>query len=252
MRTAPIAVLKDSADTALEHLADEAAFDRFARETAAEWAAHIEDSRAGDAFPARRVLCAHRRGPFGANRFNRLVERRLRDSGSIPANDEFYPGRPIIVTRNDRATGLSNGDTGVVILDSHGRRRVWFPDLAGPGGIRCPASRLAFPSTRTREFLRPHRASRSGVRIRRGGLHPRRQHADTAVARPQQGHATKTPCSTRDRSRAPVNPHISTRRLVTVRADEDTVAARWGGPRAAPKADCGALLSVCAHMLGSP
>ena len=41
-----IAVLKDSPDTNLAHLADEAAFDRFARETAAQWAAHIEDSPA--------------------------------------------------------------------------------------------------------------------------------------------------------------------------------------------------------------
>ena len=126
-----IAVLKDSPDTNLKPLADEAAFGRFAHETAEEWAAHFKHSPAGDAFPARRVLCAHRRGPFGVNRFNRQVERRLRDTGSIPANDEFYPGRPIIVTRNDRATGLSNGDTGVVILDSQNRRRVWFPDLAG-------------------------------------------------------------------------------------------------------------------------
>ena len=129
-----IAVLKESPDTALELLADEAGFDQFAHETAVEWAAHIGDSGNKDAFPSRRVLCAHRRGPFGVNRFNRLVERRLRDTGCIPPNDEFYPGRPIIVTRNDRATGLSNGDTGVVIRDSDNRRRVWFPDLADQGG----------------------------------------------------------------------------------------------------------------------
>ncbi len=158
-----IAVLDDSPDTNLEHLADEAAFDRFARETAADWASHIECSGAGEAFPARRVLCAHRRGPFGVNRFNRLVERRLRDSGIITADDEFYPGRPIIVTRNDRATGLSNGDTGVVILDSRNRRRVWFPDLAGQDGedarFLVPPSRL--PQHESFFALTVHRAQGS-------------------------------------------------------------------------------------------
>ena len=125
-----IAVFRDSPDTNLKDLADQAAFDQLANETAAEWASHIRDSNTGHAFPARRVLCAHRHGPFGVNRFNRLVEQRLRDAGLIPANDEFYPGRPIIVTRNDQATGLSNGDTGVVVLDTQNRRRVWFPDLS--------------------------------------------------------------------------------------------------------------------------
>ena len=126
-----IAVFKDNADTNLRDLADQAAFDQFANETAAEWAAHIRDSNTEHAFPACRVLCAHRHGPFGVNRFNRLVEQRLREAGVIRDNDEFYPGRPIIVTRNDRTTGLSNGDTGVVILDGQNQRRVWFPDLAG-------------------------------------------------------------------------------------------------------------------------
>ena len=79
-------------------------------------------------FPAARVLCAHRVGPFGAERFNRLVEARLRDRGLAPRAERFYAGRPIIVTRNDPVTGLSNGDTGVV-LHRDGTVRVWFPEL---------------------------------------------------------------------------------------------------------------------------
>ena len=58
------------------------------------------DSSAGRAQPFR-VLCAHRVSPYGAERFNRLVERRLRARGLAPAHDAFYPGRPILVTRND-------------------------------------------------------------------------------------------------------------------------------------------------------
>ncbi len=89
----------------------------------------LRDGGAGlPPFPAARVLCAHRVGPFGAERFNRLVEARLRDRGLAPRAERFYAGRPIIVTRNDPVTGLSNGDTGVV-LHKDGTVRVWFPEL---------------------------------------------------------------------------------------------------------------------------
>ena len=83
---------------------------------------------------AFRVLCAHRVGAFGAERFNRLAERRLRALGLAPADDVFYPGRPILVTRNDPRTGLSNGDTGVVARDEDDRIRVWFPELQDAEG----------------------------------------------------------------------------------------------------------------------
>ena len=139
-----IAVLKDNSDTIWEGLAGIAAFEKLATETAAEWAAHMADSSRDRAFPARRVLCAHRHGPFGVARFNRLVERRLRELGVIDLSDPFYPGRPIIVTRNDQATNLSNGDTGVVIRDSKGQRRVWFPDL--PSYDADDSRRLVSPS----------------------------------------------------------------------------------------------------------
>ena len=83
---------------------------------------------------AFRVLCAHRIGAFGAERFNRLAERRLRALGLVPANDVFYPGRPILVTRNDPRTGLSNGDTGIVVRDADERIAVWFPELEDAEG----------------------------------------------------------------------------------------------------------------------
>ena len=83
---------------------------------------------------AFRVLCAHRIGAFGAERFNRLAERRLRALGLVPADDVFYPGRPILVTRNDPRTGLSNGDTGIVVRDADARIAVWFPELEDAEG----------------------------------------------------------------------------------------------------------------------
>ena len=52
----------------------------------------------------------------------------------MPAHDAFYPGRPILVTRNDPRIGLSNGDTGIVLRDRDGRTRVWFPELQDAEG----------------------------------------------------------------------------------------------------------------------
>ena len=108
-----------------------------------------------------RVLCAHRVGPFGAERFNQLVERRLRALGLASANDPFYPGRPILVTRNDPRTGLSNGDTGVAVRGADGCARVWFPELrAADGGPRLvPPARL--PPHESFFALTVHRAQGS-------------------------------------------------------------------------------------------
>ena len=159
----------DEAQTDRQPLSDAAAFERFAAVCAIEWHQHIDMLRTATAapttttvppaFPARRVLCAHRRGPFGANRFNRLVERGLRARGVLE-NDEFHIGRPIIVTRNDRQTGLSNGDTGVVLADGEGRRQIWFPDLAGSGG-RFLVSPSRLPEHESFFALTVHRAQGS-------------------------------------------------------------------------------------------
>ena len=123
----------DDAETGLRSLGDADSFARLATDyalRAVEPCVRDLRSRGSEApaFPASRVLCAHRTGPFGAERFNRLVEQRLRARGAIPRGQPFYAGRPIIVRRNDPATGLSNGDTGVV-LRREGASRVWFPEL---------------------------------------------------------------------------------------------------------------------------
>ncbi|MXY90738.1 MAG: exodeoxyribonuclease V subunit alpha [Gammaproteobacteria bacterium] len=84
------------------------------------------------------ALCAHRRGAFGSERFNRQVEQRLRALGLVSADEEFYVGRPIIVTRNDHGSGLANGDTGIVVDSgpdaNKAANKVWFPDLREPNG----------------------------------------------------------------------------------------------------------------------
>ncbi len=62
---------------------------------------------------AVRVLCAHRRGPFGVDTWNRLAEHWMfAGTGSGAA---WFAGRPLLATQNDPRLGLANGDTGVVV-----------------------------------------------------------------------------------------------------------------------------------------
>ena len=161
---AALAALRSDTDgeTCLNPLPDETAFEAFANECATQWGDHMTALHtvpdATPPFPSRRVLCAYRRGPYGVNRFNRLVERRLREAGAI-GDDEFYVGRPIIVTRNDRHTGLSNGDTGVVV-DAAGRHQVWFPELDNADG-RFLVSPSRLPQHESFFALTVHRAQGS-------------------------------------------------------------------------------------------
>jgi exodeoxyribonuclease V alpha subunit len=96
----------------------------------------IEAARAGDAATALerlngfRLLCAHRRGPFGVTTWTETVERWLApeiDAAGGRARD--YPGRPLLVTANDYDLNLFNGDTGVVIADGD-RLLAAFEDRA--------------------------------------------------------------------------------------------------------------------------
>lgn len=97
--------------------------DRTAREAVRAVMAPLLDrvrvaSEKGDASAAlaasamARILCAHRSGPYGVSRWNELGARWL------GAGDElWYPGRPLLVTRNEPRLGLANGDVGVVVRE---------------------------------------------------------------------------------------------------------------------------------------
>lgn len=70
-----------------------------------------------------RLLCAHRRGPYGVSAWTAHVERWLNLAGAAG----WYPGRPLLVTENDYGLGLYNGDSGVVVAhgDAGGVRAVF-------------------------------------------------------------------------------------------------------------------------------
>ena len=97
-----------------------------------------EDLAAFDAWAAQllrdfdtfRVLCAVREGPWGVSGLNAGIERSLAAHGLLPQRrDAWYVGRPVMVTRNDAALGVFNGDIGIVLAPpGGGSLRAYFLD----------------------------------------------------------------------------------------------------------------------------
>ncbi|WP_222564756.1 exodeoxyribonuclease V subunit alpha [Novilysobacter antarcticus] len=83
-----------------------------------------------DGLRERQLLCALREGEFGAEVANRQLESLIRvDSsgdGLSLSQGEWYPGRAVMITRNDYTSGLFNGDVGICLRDADGTLGVWF------------------------------------------------------------------------------------------------------------------------------
>ncbi|MFJ2974350.1 exodeoxyribonuclease V subunit alpha [Kluyvera sp. NPDC087067] len=114
--------------------------------TTDDYAAMLEDARTGyghylqllrdraspadvlAAFGEYQLLCALREGPWGVSGLNTQFELLLaRHRQIVPQrHSRWYEGRPVMITRNDSALGLFNGDIGIA-LDRGQGTRVWFP-----------------------------------------------------------------------------------------------------------------------------
>ncbi|MHB8429610.1 MAG: exodeoxyribonuclease V subunit alpha [Acidimicrobiales bacterium] len=109
--------------------------------------AMVNAARRGDAEAALtaagavKVLTATRRGEYGLADWSGRIERAVGiRTGARLSADRWPVGRPLMVTANDRASRVANGDVGVVV-DVDGRRVL---ALAEPGGVRFVApSRLS-------------------------------------------------------------------------------------------------------------
>jgi exodeoxyribonuclease V alpha subunit len=82
-----------------------------------------------------RVLCAHRKGPASVERLNPALARLLTGRSRRP--HEHYAGRPILITHNEYATQLFNGDVGVLHAEKRGQLLAHF--RAGRERVRSVA-----------------------------------------------------------------------------------------------------------------
>lgn len=104
------------------------------------------------AFADFQVLCSIHYGEWGVVGINRGVEFYLAGKGFDCRPDNWYAGRPLLVTRNDYSLGLYNGDIGICIADPvDSRLKVWFE--RGDGTLmsflpyRLPKCETAFAMT---------------------------------------------------------------------------------------------------------
>lgn len=87
-----------------------------------------------EVFQTFRPLCAQRRGPQSVEGINAWAEQRVREALLAAGYASFlnerwnYPGRAVIIRRNDDTLGVFNGDVGIVLPDEHGELRAVFFD----------------------------------------------------------------------------------------------------------------------------
>lgn len=124
-------------------------------------APRIEPGNAMPHLRRQQVLCALRDGPFGAQGVNTLITRRLAARFGIDIGHAWYHGRPVIITRNDYARGLFNGDVGIALEGLEGLR-VWFElgDRDGNAGLRSFSPR-ALPAHESAWAITVHRSQGS-------------------------------------------------------------------------------------------
>ena len=104
-----------------------------------------------DAFARFRLLTPLREGRGSLQALNDLVERWLKQEGFLNGEQEWYPGRPVMIAENNYTLNLFNGDVGIAMPDGAGSLRVVFP---GEGGTfrefpppRLPRNDLAYATT---------------------------------------------------------------------------------------------------------
>ncbi|MDD2336757.1 MAG: exodeoxyribonuclease V subunit alpha, partial [Geobacteraceae bacterium] len=112
------------------------------------------------AFDRLRVLCAIRGGSYGVLALNRAIENLLAAHRLISPESPWYCGRPVMITVNDYALRLFNGDVGITLPDpeQHGALAVFFP--AEDGGVRT-ISPLRLPPHETVFAMTVHKSQGS-------------------------------------------------------------------------------------------
>jgi len=101
---------------------------------------NMQDALSNDVGPDfKQVLCVHRHGDYGVSGVNAYITNGL----GLRARKLWYPGRPVLVTKNDNSKRdarekMWNGDTGVVVSDGSSLKLV----------LTEPAGRAPQPVTR--------------------------------------------------------------------------------------------------------
>ena len=113
-----------------------------------------------DALNRFRILAATRHGPRGVDEINARISAWVRAAASVTlgAGAQWFAGRPVIVTRNDYALGVFNGDIGIALPAPNGAMQVCFRMADGTLRMLSPA---ALPPHDTAFALTVHKSQGS-------------------------------------------------------------------------------------------
>lgn len=71
-----------------------------------------------EGFKRYQILCALRKGPYGVEHINKRSEDTLKKKLKVSLLKEWYPGRSIILSRNDYSLQLRNGENGFAVQNN--------------------------------------------------------------------------------------------------------------------------------------
>ena len=97
-----------------------------------------------------RLLTLVRDSAWGCDEINRFLELQLRPRLDSSTASGLFVGAPVLITRNDSARGLYNGDVGITLRHQDGGLRVVFPRQDGVASFAAeslPAHELGFALT---------------------------------------------------------------------------------------------------------
>lgn len=97
-----------------------------------------------------RLLTLVRDGPWGCDDINGFLEILVRPRLDAGSRGGLFVGAPVLITRNDAASGLYNGDVGITLRQQGGGLRVLFSRQGGCVSFPAealPAHELAFALT---------------------------------------------------------------------------------------------------------
>ncbi|UTV98486.1 exodeoxyribonuclease V subunit alpha [Marinomonas rhizomae] len=87
---------------------------------------NLDIAKLYEMFSRYQILTAVRQGEFGVEKVNAQLEQYFYQRGRVKDPHVWYPGKAVMLTRNDAALGLFNGDIGLCMPDEFQRLRVWF------------------------------------------------------------------------------------------------------------------------------
>jgi len=111
--------------------------DPFLRRGYAPYLHATDQEEAFSLFQGFRILCALREGPAGVEHVNRLAETLLHRQGLVVRQAPHYRGKPIMITQNDYALMLFNGDCGIFLPENAPPHRLQAYFMGANGELRA-------------------------------------------------------------------------------------------------------------------